>query len=362
MHRIQGWLLAGMALWLGACGDPQPPAPAEPPVRPVRLTQVYAAGNEQPRSFSGAARAGVESRLSFKVGGTLRQIAVQVGDHVERGAFLAELDPRDFEIKRREAEAALARAQAETRRARADYQRVRGLYENSGASRTELDAARAAAESSAAAVESARQQLQLAQRQVEYARLEAPLEGEIAAVEVDVNENVGAGQGVLTLISGDRPEVEVAIPEVLISGVNRGDSARVRFDALPGEEFAAVVTEVSVAAGAPSFPVKVRLVEPDSRIRSGMAAVVELDFVAANGADHVLVPPVAVQRDARGHFVYTVELADEAGRGIVRRLDVRIGELREDGLEIVEGVVDGSRLVTAGVSRIHDGLVVRLPR
>lgn len=361
MNRSIGRLLAGLTLLLTACGEPPSQEAAEPPLRPVRLTQVYAAGSEQTRSFSGAARAGVESRLSFKVAGTVREIAVKVGDRVRRGEFLIALDPRDFEIKRREAEAALSRARAETRRARADYERVRGLYENSGASRTELDAARAAAESSAAAVESARQQLQLAERQVQYARLEAPLDGEIAAVDVEVNENVGAGQGLLTLISGDRPEVEVAIPEVLIAGVARGDSARVRFDALPEEVFGAVVTEVSVAAGAPSFPVTVELVEPDPRIRSGMAAVVELEFAAANGGDYVVVPPVAVQRDAEGHFVYTVELAG-GDRAIVRRLDVRIGELRDDGLEIVEGVQDGSRLVTAGVSKIHDGLVVRLPR
>ena len=92
-----------------------------------------------------------------------------------------------------------------------------------------------------------------------------------------------------------------------------------------------------------------------------MAAAVELNFAVADGADHVLVPPVAVQRDARGHFVYTIEL-DAGDIGIVRRLNVRIGELRKDGLEIVDGVLDGSRLITAGVSKIHDGMRVRLPK
>ena len=351
----------GALLLVSACGDSTPVQPAEPPLRPVRLTQVFAAGSEQGRSFSGVAQAGVESRLSFKVGGTLRELEVRVGDRVSRGDFLAGLDPRDFELKRREAQAALTRAQAETRRAQADYARVRGLYENSGASRTELDAARAGAESTAAAVDSARQQLQLAQRQVQYARLTAPLDGEIASVDVEVNENLGAGQNVVTLISGDRPEVQVSVPEVLIAGVTRGDAARVRFDALPDQEFAAVVTEVGVASGAPSFPVTVQLVEPDARVRSGMAAAVELNFAVADGADHVLVPPVAVQRDARGHFVYTIEL-DAGDIGIVRRLNVRIGELRKDGLEIVDGVLDGSRLITAGVSKIHDGMRVRLPK
>jgi hypothetical protein len=51
----------------------------------------------------------------------------------------------------------------------------------------------------------------------------------------------------------------------------------------------------------------------------------------------------------------------EAGLGIVERRPVSVGELTAEGLEVIEGLVDGDRVVTAGWSKIEPGLKVRLP-
>jgi hypothetical protein len=45
----------------------------------------------------------------------------------------------------------------------------------------------------------------------------------------------------------------------------------------------------------------------------------------------------------------------------VNRSPVVVGELLSDGLEIVSGIDTGDLVVTAGVSRIYDGLTVRVP-
>ena len=160
---------------------------------------------------------------------------------------LARLDPTDYELKVEEAEAGLAQAQAGLRRAEADYERVRALYENSNASKGELDAARAGAESAQAQVESGAKRLEQARQQVGYTVLRAPSDGAIAAVSLEVNENVGAGQQVFLLTAGAEPEIEVAVPEVLIARVAEGQPVEVRFDALPGRRLAARITEVGVA-------------------------------------------------------------------------------------------------------------------
>ena len=49
------------------------------------------------------------------------------------------------------------------------------------------------------------------------------------------------------------------------------------------------------------------------------------------------------------------------GLGIVHRTPVAVGEILSDGIEILEGVNPGDLVVTAGVSRIYDGLQVRVP-
>lgn len=332
-----------------------------PAVRPVRYVQVYAGGGARVRRFAGVARSAVEAPLSFRVAGVIRQLPVAVGDEVRAGALIAALDPEDYRLQQQDAAAALRRAEAEARNADAQYQRVRSLYENNNASLTELDAARTASESAAEQVRSARNRLALARRQLEYTRLVAPQAGAIASVNVERNQNVRPGQPVVLLTSGSDLEVSVAVPEVLIGEIREGTPVQVTFDALPDQQFPATVTEVGVAptGGGTTFPVALRLEGEHPDVRSGMAAEVAFRFASPSGRDVIVVPPVAVGEDQAGRFVFVVEPAD-SGYGTARRRDVRVGELTTDGLEILDGLTDGDRVVTAGVSRIVDGLRVRI--
>jgi len=351
-------LAVGLALSAGCGNEP----PEEPVIRPVRTMDVFATGAGRTRAFSGTARAGVESRLSFRVGGAVQQLPVSVGDRVERGALIARLDPADYEIRKQDAEASLARDRAASRQADANYDRVRQLYENKNASRADLDESRAASEAAAAAVTSAEQKLELARMNLGYTTLAAPTAGAISEVRVEVNENVTPGQVVAVLTAGSRPEVSAAVPEQLIGGIRPGDPVTVTFDALPGRSFAASVTEVGVtatAAGA-AFPVTARLEDESEDVRPGMAAEVAFQFGGGDGVERIHVPPSAVLEDGEGRFAFVVEPTGD-GLGIVHRRPVSVGELTADGLVILDGLTDGDRLVTAGVTRIQDGMRVRVP-
>ena len=332
----------------------------EPQLRPVRFQPVYATGGTRVRTFSGTAQAGIESEMSFRVAGTIQRKHVKVGDNVRAGALIAELDPSDYELQVQQAEAALSQAEAERRRAEANYERVRAMWENRNASRSDLDAARAADESARAAVQSLEKQLELARRQLAYTRLTAAVAGSIAQVMIDVNENVKAGQVVALLTSGSRLKVQLTVPEILIAQVREGDEAIVTFDALPDKKLSARVTEVGVSsAGAmTTFPLAVMLDRDDPDVRPGMAAEVALTFTSTDDRERFLVPPVAVGQDRTGRFVYVVKSA-EPGVGVIERREVTVGELTADGLEVFDGLFEGDFLVTAGVSKIEDGMKVR---
>jgi RND family efflux transporter MFP subunit len=332
-------------------------------VRPVRYEQVFSTGGSRERTFSGVAHAGLESKLSFKVPGTVKKITVEVGDRVKAGQLIAELDPDDYLLKADQADASLVQARAQARNAEANYERVRALYEANNASRTDLDAARAAYESGNAAVQAAEKQLELARLQVSYARLEAPMDCDVASVDVEVNENVQAGMTIAQLTSGSQIEVEISIPEVLISRIKEGMRVRVYFDAIPDAEYHAAVTEVGVAATglATAFPVTVRLEESESKIRPGMAASVVFRFESSDERERVMVPPVAVGEDRAGRYVYVIEiLPDDPGYGITHRRSVGVGELTGEGMEVFEGLSDGDLVVTAGISRIQEGQRVKI--
>jgi RND family efflux transporter MFP subunit len=357
--RRAGLLLAAALPVAAGCSAE---SPREELIRPVRFQEVYATGGERLRTFSGAAQAGVESRLSFKVAGTVRRIRVKVGDRVRSGLLLAELDPRDYELQVEDAEAALAQARARARNAEATLDRVRGLYESNNASQADYDAARAERDSASATVSSGEKKLELARSQLSYTRLVAPVEGAISEVTAEVNENVSQGQTVVVLSSGSLPEVRVAIPEVFIARIREGQRVQVEMDALAGRQFPAVVTEVGVASSgtATTFPVTVRLESRPEGIRPGMAARVAFRIESGGERERILLPPFAVAEDRSGRFVFVVEPTG-SGRGVVHRREVRTGQLTGDGLEILDGLRDGDLVVTAGVSRIEDGLEVLLP-
>jgi RND family efflux transporter MFP subunit len=361
VHKVS---LKGMALLLVmpvfACDTTDPPLP-EPVIRPVRSQQVFIRGGARERVFAGIAEAGAEIKLSFKVPGTLRSVEVNVGDLVWPDTLVAELDPRDYELQVEDVEASLAQAKAQERNAVADLKRVRGLWENSNASADDLDAARTASESARATVASTVKKVELARRQLSYTRLLSPVEGAVAEVQAEVNENVNAGQPIALITTGARPEVEVAVPEGLITQIRQGSQVSVTFDAMAGRSYSAVVTEVGVAPtqSATTFPVKVQLNRSDTRILPGMSAEVLFRFGNGSSTGRIVVPPQAVSEDQEGNFVYIITVG-ESGLAKVHRRSVEVGDILSEGLEIREGLEDGELIVTAGVSRIEDGQRVKL--
>ena len=161
--------------WLGCEKEKKAPEV----LRPVRFETVYATGGDRARTFAGMSQAGQESRLSFKVAGTIKRIAVSLGDAVQPRSLIAELDPSDYRLQVQQAEASLDAARAQERNAEAAYERVRQLYETNSASRNDLDAARAGQESASAQVKALSKQLELAGARLDkwkdrYERFDSP--------------------------------------------------------------------------------------------------------------------------------------------------------------------------------------------
>ena len=330
-------------------------------IRPVRYQEVIIGGSGRTRSFSGVAKAGIESKLSFKVSGTIKSINVKVGDIVNRGKLIATLDATDYAIKVQEAEAGLKEAESQELNAKNNYERAKSLYETNSISKSELDAARAQFESTRAAVERLKSTLEYARLQYSYTRLVAPIEGTIAEIPAEINENVVAGKHVVTITSKGKAEVEVSMPEVLISSVKVGKEVTITFDAIRDKTFSGKVSEVGVSTGgfSTTYPVKLRLDEEDPQIRPGMAAKVIFKFEESDALNRIIVPPATVGEDSDGRYVFTVT-PDSEGYGIAKKVRVVVGELTGGGLEIIDGLVNGDLIITAGVTRIQDGQKVKL--
>ncbi len=347
-----------------ACAEETPEA--EEVIRPVRTERVVFAGGARQRNFAGVAQATTMWNGSFKVPGTVETVAVVIGDSLEQGDIIAQIDAYDYELELQQAEAALRQAQANARNAQASFDRVKELYEDENATRADYDAALANDRSARAAVASVQKSVELATRRRGYTTLSAPFPGDVAEVPIDENENVNAGQVVVRMTVGDRLQVLVAIPEAYILEIQRGDAVSVAFDALPQRAYGATVDEVGVSSigMATTFPVTVILDDEASEVRPGMAADVTFRF-ADGGAPNVSVPLSSVLEDRAGTYVFTLE-PGEGGLATARRRDVVVGrELGTEAgssrvlIEIVSGLDEGDRVITAGAKRIVDGQTVR---
>jgi RND family efflux transporter MFP subunit len=348
-------------LVVSACDRAAPPE--EPRPRPVRFITVSDDSGARDRSFSGTSKSVRESRLSFKVPGTVTEVPVQNGQRLNAGDLIARLDPATYSLQVQQAQASLVEAQANQRNAAAAYERTKGLYANDNASRNDLDAARAHAEAADAQVRSVTKALEIARLNESYTRLRADTDCSIASLDIEVNENVAAGQQVAAVSCGDVFEVEIDVPESLIANIDEYTPVQITFGAIPGTTFNGEVTEVAVAAvgSTATFPVVVRIAEEHPALRSGLAADVTFQFDTLAATGSVVLPVAAMVRDPAGTFVYVALPTEVPGQAEIARKQVSLGELTQSGIEILDGLKAGDRVVTAGLSVIRDGQRVLIP-
>ncbi|MGD9580483.1 MAG: efflux RND transporter periplasmic adaptor subunit [Vampirovibrionia bacterium] len=333
------------------------------PLRSIKYVVVEDKKIDKIRRFSGITEAGTESKLSFKVPGSIIY-RKSIGDNVLNGEIISKIDSEPFKLQVDEAIASLEEEKAIQINAYSFYDKIRSLYVNGNAAKADLESARSKYESSKARIKVINKKIEIAKLNLSYTNLRAPSAGSIAATYAEINENVAAGEPIVLLLYGIEKIVKVTLPETLIFKINKGEKVSILFDAIPDKSFEGIVTEISSATSdsATTYPVTIKILNPDGDIKSGMSAEVAFSFDLEefnNISKAFVVPSISVNKDNNSHYVFIVE-ENQEGKGIIRRRDVKIGELVSNGLEILSGVNAGEKVVTAGVSKINDGDIVKL--
>lgn len=362
IHVSRGVLILFLGLTSFSCsGETQ----SQPPIRPVRYEQVRFHSGDDARTLSGLSRAGSEARLSFRIGGIVEAVDVQVGQRVRNGELIAVVDDSDASLNYEKALDALRKAETQKDNAKSNLDRVKELYENNNVALSEYESAKDDYASANSAHSTEEINADLKKRELGYYKLYAPMDGIIAEVPIESNEQVSPGEIVVTIISGDEIEVSVGMPEAFISRVKTGDKVSIEFPSLPGRKFDGTVSEVSFGAGAESstYPVTVTIEHPTTDIRPGMPADVRFVFASADAeqAPKLIVPSSAVGQDTDGHYVFTA-VETEGGNAVVHKKRVSVGRLSNEGFEVIDGLQNGELVVTAGVGSLSDGITVKLLR
>lgn len=316
----------------GCGGDSDDPVVAEGPLVEVVTVTAAGAGDVRASGMVGYRR---EPPLSFTSPGVVGAIYVDAGDVVRRGQRLATL--RRISVGANANEAEMAQANAER-----DLARAQALFDSGYVSQARLDDARLAVERTRGA-----------------SVLTAPTDGIILRRDGEPAQTVAAGQAILVLgETASRLIVRAPTSPSEAARLKLGDAARVHVSELGGEPRAGRVTRIAAqgdrATGA--FEVEIEVTDPRG-LRSGMVASVEIAAAAAARAETVILTPTLSLLDARADqgIVFVVD-----AEGVARRRSVRTAGITQDGVLVVEGLVSGERVVSAGAAYVRDGQSVRI--
>lgn len=346
-------VVAALAAMVAACAKHEPPPE---PVRPVQLTKVTVGGAMDTAVFAGEVRPRYEADLGFRIGGKLVARYVDVGARVKKGQALARLDPNDVALQADAQKAAVAAAETEYTYAKAEYDRYENLYRQKFISESALDQKRNALASNQAKFDQQKAQLAVTRNTASYATLVADQDGVITAVNAETGQVVTAGQSVFKLAREEEREVAIAVPENRVAELKSAKSIGIVLWADPQKLHPARVREIAPAVDAATrtFAARVSLVDNDPAAQWGMTANVVLrETGPANGA---VLPLTAVYHAPDGKpavWVYDPQVQKVSLR------PVSLGQYREDGVVVTEGVNDGEWVVSAGVNKLQPGQVVK---
>ena len=330
----------------------QPNAAAAPLVRPV-LSVVVKPSLGGAVVFAGSIEPRYSAVLGFRILGRIVARKVDVGDIVRKDDLLAALDSTSLELGVRQAVAGVVNAQAQLTNAAATEARQRALVEGNNAAQSQLDTARMGMETAQAAVAQAQASLAKAQEQLGYAQLHADFDGVVTAVDADVGQVVSPGQKVVTLARPDVREAVVDVPDDLANSLTA--AARFEVKSELNETVTAIgqVREVAPQADAATRTRRVRITleSPPDGLRLGSTITAKL----VNGAKPRIELPASAILEAAGKT--SVWVVDPRA-GTVSLQDVSIAA-HGDRVEVLSGLSEGARVVTAGVHSLAAGQAVR---
>lgn len=337
------------AYWSGENATPQAQQNFAPATRQTIEDSVAAVGSLTPlRSVE----------VGSQVSGLLTAVHVSVGERVEEGQLLAEMDPAIYEstVEATQAqldnlEAQLVNAEAQLVLARAVLARQESLSSSSAGLRSELETAVAGLAGAQAGVDGLQAQirerqsdLRRAEANLGYTKIYAPLSGTVVSQSAEQGQTLSAQQSaptIVTIADLSTMTVEAEVSEADIARLRPGMDAWFTTLGDPQTRWTGTlrlirptpVTENNVVLYTALFDVP----NPDGALMIDMTA--QIFFVAAQAEDAVTVPVAALRSGRGGDSVLVRE-----GTEVVRR-PVEVGLRTRALAEIRSGLAEGEEVV-----------------
>jgi len=331
-------LLAGAYFWRGG---------AAPVAEEVHQTvRVQRGALQQTAMATGVIRpvVGAEVNVGSRISGTVVRLPVKIGDRVDAGQLLAELDAATLQAAVDQAEADLILSQARLAQAESILERRQQLLTRDLLSAEDHEIAVRDVAVARAQVKANEARLRSAQTVLGYTKIYAPIRGVIAEVNTREGETVAASFAsptFVTIVDLDRLEVLAYIDETDIGRIFEGQEATFSVDTYPGVEFSARVIAVQPKAqlqgGVVNYIARLDFDKrPDSVLRPEMTT--HLRLLIGERQQALTIPRQALRRRQGNEYVVVQR------QGAWVEQEVRTGWRSEDAVEVLQGLQEGEIL------------------
>lgn len=387
------WFIAGVLLFAGACSNAsgQGARGGRPLALLVENTGVQRISVQRTVDLTATLMSPDQAHVSTEVAGVVRDVAVQLGQAVQKGQVLVRVEPRELQLALDRSESALRQTQAQlgisrdgdspppddqvatvrtalanredahAQNARAEELASRGLVSTVDLeiTRTRLKVAEAAYQAAiegvrslGASLEDRRAAYELAQKKLSDASIKAPVAGSVSERLVQPGEFIREDTPVITLVEMNPLKLVTAVQERYAGTIHPGMPVQFSVEPFPGEVFHGEIVSISpsVDQQTRTFPIEATLPNPDYRLKPGFFAK---GIILTHIDDGVLaVPEAAVSTLAGVSTVYVIE------RGKIRTQQVVLGVRQNNMIEIADGLKGDERLATTNLNQLAAGVAV----
>ncbi len=316
----------------------------EEPVRFVKSAEVISYTGDIESIYNGEVKERSQVTLSFKVGGPVTKLLVDVGDYVEKGQVLVQIDKRDYSVQ-------VNAAEAQYKQAKAEYERYQKLYERKKLPENTLDRLKAG-------YLMAKSQYDAALNALADTDLKAPFSGYVNQKLIENFETVGPGQPIVELLDLKDLEVVFNVPENHIASINKDVLIRCDIKTANRLNLPSKIKTISKKSGEDRlFEVKVILEgEVNNTIKPGMVAKVKV-VQKGDIEEGLMVPVESVFSEGGKNSVWVVNKNNKK----VTKRNVQVKKICGEGyLHIISDIKAGDVVVTAGVHSLIENQEVKL--
>ena len=300
-----------------------------------------------------------------QISGVLQSVAFTEGQMVQKGQFLAQVDPRPYQAALLQAQGTLAKDQATLTEAKKDLERYKTLVSQDSISQQTLDAQVSTVGQLEGTVVSDQAAVQTQQLNLIYAHITAPMAGRVGLRQVDPGNFVTSGDtNGIVAITGESPiDVAFTIPEDQVQTViGRFNGGKTKLDVSVMDRTQAKVLATGtllsldnlIDTTTGTLRAKARFANSDGSLFPSQ--FVNVRVLVDTMHNVVVVPSSAILRGQSGLFVYTAN-----ARGAVHVTTVTTGPTDGDNTAILTGVSPGQQVVTDGTDRLREGACVVVP-